>query len=65
MDATAGLLQMRQVIAQDQRRIQNLESQLAETPARSITSEHSDSASQLLQQLKFNLLTLELSLAEC
>jgi uncharacterized protein involved in exopolysaccharide biosynthesis len=63
MDASAALLQMRQVIAEDQSRIHNLESQLAETPARSITSEHSDSASQLLQQLKFNLLTLELRLS--
>jgi uncharacterized protein involved in exopolysaccharide biosynthesis len=60
VDASAALSEMRQIIAQDRRRIHSLESQLAETPARSITLEHSDSASQLLQQLQFNLLTLEL-----
>jgi len=64
VDASAALFQVRQVIAQDRRRIHNLESQLAETPARSITQEHSDSASQLLQQLQFNLLTLELKLTQ-
>lgn len=62
-DAAAELFQMRQAIAQDQSRIHSLESQIAETPARSITQERSD-ASQLLQQLHFNLLTLELKLTQ-
>jgi uncharacterized protein involved in exopolysaccharide biosynthesis len=64
VDASAALFEMRQIIAQDRRRIHSLESQLAETPARSITLEHSDSASQLLQQLQFNLLTLESKLTQ-
>ena len=55
--------QMRQAIAQDQSRIHSLESQVAETPARSITQERSD-ASQLLQQLHLNLLNLELKLTQ-
>jgi uncharacterized protein involved in exopolysaccharide biosynthesis len=64
VEASAALFQARQEIAQDRRRMYNLESQLAETPARAITQEHSDSAGQLLQQLQFNLLTLESKLTQ-
>lgn len=64
VEASAELFQTRQAIAQDRQRINSLESQLAEIPARSITLEHSDSAGQLLQQLQFNLLTLELKLTQ-
>lgn len=59
VNSTMSLHQAQQQIAADEHRIQDLESQLKTTPARSSTAEQSLAASALLQELNANLLAAE------
>ncbi len=52
----AALYQAKQAIAADEKRIENINEQLAKTPARSATSEASNSANLLLENLNATLL---------
>ena len=56
VEAQASLYQSRQMIAADQQRIEDLRNQMRGTPARSSTTEASNSADILLQQLESSLL---------
>jgi uncharacterized protein involved in exopolysaccharide biosynthesis len=58
--AQASLYKSRQNIAADQRRLENLKKQMADTPSRSSTAEASIAANTLLQQLHSSLLTAQL-----
>jgi uncharacterized protein involved in exopolysaccharide biosynthesis len=60
VNSTMALHQAEQQIAADQHRIQDLEAQLKNTPARSSTAEQTNSASTLLQELRASLLAAEL-----
>ena len=55
----ASLYQSRQVIAADEKRIENVKAQLAATPARSATAEVSNDLYYLIQNLKSSLLAAE------
>jgi len=56
----SNLYEARQMIATNQRRIENLEDQIGETPSRSSTEETSLSANMLLEQLQSSLLASQL-----
>jgi uncharacterized protein involved in exopolysaccharide biosynthesis len=56
----ASLYQARQAIAADDQRLQNIKSQLSTVPARSMTSEVSNSSNLLMQQLQSSLLAAQL-----
>ena len=56
----SSLHQAREMIATDQRRIENLRSQISETPPRSSTEETSLSANTLLEQLQSSLVAAQL-----
>lgn len=58
--AEGNLYRTRQAIAAGQRRLRNIKTQMAATPARSSTAEVSISANLLLDQLRSTLLTAEL-----
>ena len=58
--AQANLYRTHQAIAAGQRRLRNINAQMAATPARSSTAEVSISANLLLDQLRSTLLTAEL-----
>jgi uncharacterized protein involved in exopolysaccharide biosynthesis len=58
--ARSNLYQAHQMIAADQKRIENLKGQLDGTPSRSSTAEASISANVLLEQLQSSLLASEL-----
>jgi uncharacterized protein involved in exopolysaccharide biosynthesis len=58
--AQASLYQTRQMIAADQQRVENLKQQMRETPPRSSTTEASNSANILLEQLQSSLLASQL-----
>lgn len=56
----ATLYQSRQAIAADERRLENIKTQLSTTPVRSMTSEVSNSSNLLMQQLQSSLLAAQL-----
>jgi uncharacterized protein involved in exopolysaccharide biosynthesis len=58
--SVADLYQTQQTIAADEQRIKSLEKQMAGVPARSSTTEVSNSATVLLQQLQANLLEAQI-----
>jgi uncharacterized protein involved in exopolysaccharide biosynthesis len=58
--AQSNLFETRQLIAANEHRVENIQAQMGQIPARSSTSEASISSSALLEQLKSGLLSLEL-----
>lgn len=59
-NSEAALLQARQMIAADERRLGSIKNQMAATPARSATAEMSNSSNILLQNLQAQLLVAQL-----
>ncbi len=62
--ARTKLYEARQAIAADERRIENIKNQMAQTPSRSSTSEATLSAGSLVDQLQASLLALQLKRTE-
>ncbi|HEY4979866.1 MAG TPA: hypothetical protein VII25_11915 [Candidatus Acidoferrum sp.] len=59
-NSEASLYQAHQSIAADQERLKSIKAQMETTPSRATTSEVSNSASLLLQQLETNLVTAQM-----
>jgi uncharacterized protein involved in exopolysaccharide biosynthesis len=60
VNSVAALYQAQQAIAADEQRIQSIQTQVATMPARSSTTEVSNSANVLLQQLQASLLAAQI-----